>query len=54
MAGKGGTFSDSGSSGSGGGGGTPGSPSLSIQGNSGGSFVGIPNSSLDATTGDVT
>ena len=30
MAGKGGTFSDSGSSGSGGGGGTPGSPSLSI------------------------
>ena len=54
MAGKGGTFSDSGSSGSGGGGGTPGSPSLSIQGNSGGSFVGIPNSSFDATTGDVT
>lgn len=35
-------------------GGTPGSPDLSIQGASGGEFVGIPGSSFDATSGSVT
>src|ERR1035438_9109272 len=40
----------------GGGGGTPGTPALSIQGANadGTAFVGIPNSSFDASTGDAT
>lgn len=38
----------------GGGGGTPGSPSGSIQGNNAGSFAGVPNSSIDFTTGVTT
>lgn len=36
---------------SGGGGGTPGSPSGSVQGNNGGSFAGIPNSTINFTSG---
>lgn len=38
----------------GGGGGTPGSPSLSVQGNSGGSFVGIPGFAFVAANGALT
>src|SRR5690242_12630811 len=34
-------------------GGTPGSPDLSIQGNSGGSFVGIPGTVFDAINGNI-
>jgi len=38
----------------GGGGGTPGAPNLSIQGNNGGVFAGIPGSVIDFTNGLVT
>lgn len=38
----------------GGGGGTPGSPDGSLQFNDSGSFAGVPNSSVDPSTGDVT
>jgi hypothetical protein len=38
----------------GGGGGTPGAPAGSIQGNNAGSFAGVPNSSIDFTSGLIT
>ena len=37
-----------------GGGGTPGAPDLSLQGNNGGAFAGIPGSSFDPVNGPVT